>query len=63
LSALARLEERASLEDHPEFPAKLEIILDALDATLRQFGVEPVGAREAFVAHVDELEKRIARAA
>lgn len=63
LIAISRLDERASLEDHPEFPAKLEIILDALDATLRQFGVEPVGAREAFVGHVDALEKRLARAA
>lgn len=63
LATLARLEERASLEDHPEFASKLGIILDALDATLRQYGIEPVGAREAFVAHVDALEKRIARAA
>ncbi len=63
LSTLARLEERASLEDHPEFAAKLEIILDALDATLKQFGVNPVGAREAFVSHVDVLEKAPRKAA
>lgn len=63
LATLARLEERASLEDHPEFSAKLEIILDALDATFRQFGINPVGAREAWVDHVDRLEKTHKRAA
>jgi hypothetical protein len=63
LSTLARLEERAALEDHPEFAAKIETILDALDATLRQFGIEPVGAREAWLAHVEALEKAPRRAA
>lgn len=63
LSALARLDERASLEQHPDFLPKLEIILDALDATLRKYGVNPVGARESFVEFVDAFEKAPRRAA
>lgn len=64
LVAVSRLEERGELEDHPDYDAHLELVLDALEATLEQYGVVPGGARTAFVDHYERLEaKRQRRAA
>jgi hypothetical protein len=56
LGALARLEERQKLEDHPEFEAFADLVHIALERTLRQFGVEPTGARTVFADHLEAAE-------
>jgi DNA-binding transcriptional regulator YdaS (Cro superfamily) len=56
LGALARLEERAKIEDHPDFPGVLDLVLVALERTLRQLGVNPNGARSVFADHLEAAE-------
>ena len=54
LTAIARLEERGGLKDHPEYDAFCDMALDALDETLRHFGLDP---RDARMLWVDKLER------
>lgn len=56
LTALARQEDRCTLEDHPDFEAFVETTLLALEATLVQHGVTPDGARSTFADHLERLE-------
>ncbi len=56
LTAIARLEERAKLEDHPEWPNLIEMVLDALDETLRHFGLDPNGARKVWLDKLERIE-------
>lgn len=64
LGALARLDERAALEDHPSFDAFCDLVHLALERTLQQYGVDPKGARTAFARHLvaaeDEQQRRAA---
>lgn len=64
-TVLCRLDERAkALEGHPDFDAHVEDVLTALEETLKQYGVNPNGARTVFADHLETLEaKRVRRAA
>lgn len=56
LMALARQEDRCALEDHPDFEVHIDDVLQALEATISQFGVNPTGARSAFADHLERIE-------
>lgn len=64
LAALARLEDRCALEDHPDFEGFLEDAEKALVATLAHYGVDAKGARTVLAEHFERLEaERLRRAA
>jgi transcriptional regulator with XRE-family HTH domain len=56
LGALARLEERSKIEDHPDFESFTDLIHVALERTLRQLGVDPTGARTVFADNLEAAE-------
>jgi transcriptional regulator with XRE-family HTH domain len=56
LGALARLEERSKIEDHPDFDSFTDLIHVALERTLRQLGVDPAGVRSIFADHLEAAE-------
>ncbi len=57
LTAIARLEERASLEEHPDFDGFLDLVLSAFEQTIREhYGLDPTGARTAFAGYVERIE-------
>lgn len=56
LTAIARLEERGGIEHHPEWDVFSELVLDALDETLRHFGLDPNGARKVWLDNLVRIE-------
>lgn len=63
LAALARLEDRTALEDHPEFEGLLDGILSALERTLAARGIDATGARTEFADHLEAIEAERAKRA
>lgn len=63
LAALARCEDRAKLEDHPDIDAFLDDVLAALERTLEARGVPSTGARSEFADHLEAIEAERARRA
>lgn len=63
LAALARLEDRTAIEDHPEFDAFLEALLSALERTLVARGIDATGARTEFASHLEAIEAERAKRA
>lgn len=63
LAALARLEDRTAIEDHPEFDVFLDALLLALERTLATRGLDVTGARSEFADHLDAIEAERARRA
>lgn len=63
LAALARLEDRTALEDHPDVDTFLDDVLAALERTLEARGVAAAGARTEFATHLEALEAERARRA
>lgn len=56
LDRISRLEERQKLEDHPDFDAFIDDALQAVEATLRHYGIDPDGARSVFADHLERIE-------
>jgi transcriptional regulator with XRE-family HTH domain len=57
LTAIARLEERGGLEEHPEFDAFVDLALTAFERTIREhYGLDPAGARTAFASYLEQIE-------
>jgi transcriptional regulator with XRE-family HTH domain len=57
LTAIARLEERGTLEEHPEFDAFVDLALTAFERTIREhYGLDPAGARTAFASYLEQIE-------
>lgn len=56
LAALARLEDRTAIEDHPDFEVLLSDILTALERTFGGRGVPSAGARSEFAGHLEAVE-------
>lgn len=56
LAALARLEDRMAIEDHPDFEGLLSDILTALERTLDGRGVPVDGVRSEFAGHLEVVE-------
>ena len=61
LTAIARLEERGTLEEHPEFDGFLDLVMLALDETLQHFGVNPSGSRTVFADKIERIEAERAK--
>lgn len=56
LVAIQKIELEGALENHPDFPGVLDLVLMALERTLRQLGVNPDGARSVFAGHLEAAE-------
>lgn len=63
LAALARLEDRTAIEDHPDVDTFLDAILSALERTLEARGIPSAGARSEFADHLEAIEAERARRA
>jgi transcriptional regulator with XRE-family HTH domain len=52
---------KGGIQDHPEFAEHVADTFEALEATLREFGVEPNGARTVFAERLAAIEGARAR--